>query len=275
MFEDDDGIELENIFENSSSYFQPIMSQYGGLEIDKEYIQPVQDFIEQNKLSGEFGDSGKNLLSRRSIRVSLSSDKPNTEFSDEFKQFCLQVARNLAPYRTGNLRENITLVTVEDGFYIKYNSKGTAEYVKFLDNGYPSNKWKGFIEYTRKVIRMLVAKYMAGTLTTADILLYGRGGIGVVGGQGIKRATSFLRSTRKVTGFERQLMKKSVSGVKKRLTPTKVAELDIQREQNYAKSVGKKVNMAKQRKAFREAQWFDKKMQNNKRVRSSSRTRGG
>lgn len=261
-------------YENTSSYFKPLMKQYGGLSDTSEYIEPVREFIYENQTNGELGESGKNLHSKRNIKVSLNSEKQQVEFDTSFKQFLLQVAKNLAPYRTGNLREQITLdVTDEYTIIIKYNQKGTAEYTKFLDNGYPNAKWKGFIAYTRNVIKMLVAKYVAGTLTKGDMMLYGRGGSFRSDGT-FRRASSSLRSTRKVTGYEKQLIKATKGITPKQLTPRKVAEASILKEQKYLQSVGRNVSVYKQRVQMQHARSLDEKVKNMNRTRSEKKVRG-
>lgn len=195
---------------------------------NEQYIQPVQDFLLANYDNRVLGIGGKSLWRSRTINVNSKKSSGEVRFSENFKQFLLQVARNLAPYRTGNLRSNIELeITNDQQVVIRYNTKGTADYTRFLDNGYPNAKWKGFIAFTRKVIKNLVASYLAGELSEEEILLYGRGG--EFKGNSFVRATTQFVDTTKITGWEQERIRKiNLGKLPNEITPSMVAMADVE-----------------------------------------------
>lgn len=142
------------------------------LNIQKEgvkYIQETIDFLmgnanlPRNQHDIGFGVQNKSnprMHTKRSIYVSNRGGDARP-FTYAFAQFCLQVAINLSPYQTGNLRENIDVQWSASYVKILFNAKGTATYTMYLDNGYPNAKWMGFIQNIRTTIVMLCAWYQS------------------------------------------------------------------------------------------------------------------
>ena len=119
--------------------------------------------LPRNQKDVGFGVQNKSnprMHTKRSIIV-RNSDGSLRPFTYGFAQFCLQVARNMSPYQTGNLRDNIDVQWSASYVKILFNAKGTATYTMYLDNGYPNAKWMGFIQNIRTTIVMLCAWYQS------------------------------------------------------------------------------------------------------------------
>lgn len=196
------------------------------------YMPHVRDFLIKNKDLprnqhsegfGEVNKSNPHMWTKRSVMVS-NSEGDLRPFTYGFAQFCLQVARNMSPYQTGNLRDNIAVQWSANFVKILFNAKGTATYTMYLDNGYPNAKWMGFIKNIRTTIVMLCAWYQSKDKEDEKKLeqamrTLGRGGLfmkkisDLTGDKSKASVVKFRRAT--MTGWDRARLEKG----KKTITP--------------------------------------------------------
>lgn len=196
------------------------------------YIPHVRDFLIKNKDLprnqysegfGEVNKSNPSMWTKRSVMVS-NSNGDLRPFTYGFAQFCLQVARNMSPYQTGNLRDNIDVQWSATFVKILFNAKGTATYTMYLDNGYPNAKWMGFIQNIRTTIVMLCAWYQSKDKEDEKKLeqamrTLGRGGLfmkkisDLTGDKSRAGIVKFRRAT--ITGWDRERLEKG----RKTITP--------------------------------------------------------
>lgn len=203
-----------------------------------EYIPELADFargnynLPRNQYSDGFGEENQSkpkMRFKRSITVG-NNDGEIRPFTRAFAELCLQVARNLSPYQTGNLRDNIQVRWSPEKIDIDFNAKGTATYTFYLDNGYPNAKWRGFIKNIKQTILMMCAWYQSQD--TEDMALLNNAIKRLaVGGKFMssisklndaKTMASVVKFKRaKATGWER----KSIELGQKTVTPTERATL--------------------------------------------------
>ena len=203
---------------------------------ESEYIPTLREFLAQPKSSGSGGLSNttSEILTygkTPDIGVVAKEGYDLRLFTQWFATFLLQVAINLAPYRTGNLRSNIALKWTQFKIEIIYNYYRSASYTFFLNDGYPNNKWKGFIENTRNTIQYLVALYMSGELNQNSIDIFRQYAIGAVAlpatlGGRVMQAVNVVKRTSKITGYEKAKLKE-LGLSPKTLSAKDVANLDI------------------------------------------------
>jgi len=217
-------------------FFDTVRAKRKGSSIRNEtenYIKEVTDFLQRNsdlprnQYSEGFGEVNKSnprMWTKRYINVG-NDDGELRPFTYAFAQFCLQVARNLSPYQTGNLRDNIDVSWSSNKIEIMFNSKGTATYMMYLDNGYPNAKWQGFINNIRQTIAMLCMWWQSGNKEdfaklNLAVKSLGSGGKSMRSLRQIQQGKStasivkFRRSN--ITGWERTSLPKG----QKTITPT-------------------------------------------------------
>lgn len=249
-----------------------------------KYIKEVIDFLISNKdmprnpKDREFGISNRShphQWTKRSVKVSNSGGQ-SRPFTHAFAQFCLQVARNLAPYQTGNLRDNIQVSWNYKRIEILFNAKGTATYTTFLDKGYPNAKWMGFIQNIRDVITMLTALYQSydeedeAKLQQAMRTL-GRGGR-------FMRNVAQLRSEDKITQAGKVVLKRAkITGWERKKLPTSAKTITPQDRATLSKRSDIRQVSAREKRmidTYANIVGIEYKQQKQGRS-SSSKTRGG
>lgn len=250
------------------------------------YIPQLRDFLIKNKDLprnqysegfGEVNKSNPSMWTKRSIRVS-NSDGSVRPFTYGFAQFCLQVARNMSPYQTGNLRDNIDVQWSASYIRILFNAKGTATYTMYLDNGYPNAKWMGFIQNIRTTIVMLCSWYQSKDEEDEKKLeqamrSLARGGqfmrkiSDLTGDKSRASVVKFRRAT--ITGWDRERLEKG----RKTITPQERSMLgartNIRKEGSKQKQMISRTNEKVAIKGVKIR--YDKQI----RERSNSKTRGG
>lgn len=250
------------------------------------YIPYLRDFLIKNKSLprnqysegfGEVNKSNPSMWTKRSIRVSNSGGDLRP-FTYGFAQFCLQVARNMSPYQTGNLRDNIDVQWSASYIRILFNAKGTATYTMYLDNGYPNAKWMGFIQNIRTTIAMLCAWYQSKDKEDEKKLeqamrSLARGGqfmrkiSDLTGDKARASVVKFRRAT--ITGWDRERLEKG----RKTITPQERSMLgartNIRKEGSKQKQM---ISRASEKIAIKGIKIrYDKQI----RERSNSKVRGG
>lgn len=260
---------------------------YSDFEKDlMRYIPQLRDFLIKNKDLprnqysegfGEVNKSNPSMWTKRSIRVS-NSDGSVRPFTYGFAQFCLQVARNMSPYQTGNLRDNIDVQWSSSYVKILFNAKGTATYTMYLDNGYPNAKWMGFIQNIRTTIVMLCSWYQSKDKEDEKKLeqamrSLARGGqfmrkiSDITGDKARASVVKFRRAT--ITGWDRERLEKG----RKTITPQERAMLgartNIRKENSKQKQT---ISRTSEKIAIKGVKIrYEKQIKES----SSSKTRGG
>jgi hypothetical protein len=189
---------IEYLNENPELEARDLLSELNALK-PKNALHP--DF--------EKRDEPKSLWFKR--RIVTNNTGELRPFTKAFAQVCLQVARNLAPYKTGNLISDMDVEWTPYNIKIVYNKSGRSNYAMFLDDGYPNAKWQGFISYTRSVIATLCAWYQSTNernLEKLDLAVkaLARGGYKMSSFTSLSkdaRSVYKLRSA-KTTGWERE-----------------------------------------------------------------------
>lgn len=267
---------IEEVQEQKDGNFVKDLLRY--IPIVREFLIKNKD-LPRNQKSEDFGilnSSKPQMRFKRSINVA-NNDGEIRPFTNAFAQFCLQVAINMSPYQTGNLRDNLALSWSSNHIEILFNAKGTATYTMYLDNGYPNAKWKGFIKNIRVMIIVLCSWYQSQDKDDISKLNQAMKVLGK-GGKMMKSLKSLNDNTRaekivlrraSVTGWERTRIEKG----RKTITPMERAQTS--KTTSVRKSKTKTIareKMAREKQAIKGTQIrYERQIKN----RSNNKSRGG
>ena len=207
-------------------------------------LDKLLSLFEKNAMRQESGQEPEQRSFRQRRKLTVKNDTGEVKpFTKNFAQFLLQVAINLSPFRTGNLRDNIGLVYTPYSIEIVFNAKGTAFYGMYLDAGYPSFKWFGWMDNIKQTIRMLCAWYQSQDdedllKLKGAIAMYGVGGkfmnaVNVMNDKKTVESVVRFRRRRGLMGYESTELKKQKQIIPKYVTPQSAGDIDVFRNDRY------------------------------------------